>query len=90
MQNFHMLLQSIKITKVGIVKLLTNCTVGIGNLLTDCTVSASFISNIPTNTHYGKSAHVSLKPGIIGFTKILTAWSCCDVILLVTKHQLNL
>ena len=67
MQNHHMLLQSIKITKVGI-----------GNLLTDCTVSASFISNIPTNTHYGKSAHVPLKPGIIGFTKILTAWSCYD------------
>ena len=92
MQNFHMLLQSIKIAKVGIVNLLTNCTVGIGNLLTDCTVSASFISNIPTNTHYGKSAHVShvFKPGIICFTKILTAWSCCDVILLVTKQQLNL
>ena len=78
MQNHHMLLQSIKITKDGF-----------GNLLTDCTVSASFISNIPTNTHYGKSAYVSLKPGIIGFTKTLTAWSCCDVILLVTKHQLN-
>ena len=76
MQNLLMLLLSIKITKVGI-----------GNLLTDCTVSASFISNIPTNTHYGKSAHVSLKPGIIGLTKTLTAWSCCDV---VTKHQLNL
>ena len=79
MQNHHMLLQSIKITKIGL-----------GNLLTECTVSASFISNIPNNTHYGKSAYVSLKPGIISFTRTLTAWSCCDVILLVTKHQLNL
>ena len=74
-----MLLQIIKILKVGF-----------GNLLTDCTVPAYFMSNIPTNTHYGKSAHVPLKPGIIGFTKILTERSCCGVILLVTKHQLNL
>ena len=51
MQDHHMLLQSIKISKVGY-----------GNLLTDCTVSAYFISNIPTISHHGKSADVSLKP----------------------------
>jgi len=60
MHNHHMLLQSIKISKVGF-----------GNLLTDYTVSAYFIPNIPTNTHYGKSSYVSPKPGIIGFTKTL-------------------
>ena len=66
MQDHHMLLQSIKISKVGF-----------GNLLTYCTVSAYFISNIPTISHHGKSADVSLKPGIICFTKTLIAWSCC-------------
>ena len=45
--------------------------VGFGNPLTDCTVSAYFLSNIPTNIHYGKSAYVSLKPGIIGFSMLL-------------------
>ena len=62
---------------------------GSWSLETYSAVSAYFMSNIPTNAHYGKSANISPMPGIIGFTKTLTTWSC-DVILLVTKHQLNL
>ena len=51
MQDHHMLLQSIEISKVVF-----------GNILTYCTVSVYFISNIPTISHHGKSADVSLKP----------------------------
>ena len=93
MQDHHMLLQSIKMTtkKFDLVTywLIVQFLPTLCPTMNHCICSGPW-SNFPTNTDYGKSAYVSLKSGNIGFTKTLTAWSCCDLILLVAKHQLNL